>query len=400
MRLRRLAASAAMLLLAAPVLAAVQAPSARAAVATSATATPMPAPSPSPSPKTTASESATTKPSYPGEDVITVANPGSQFCVLYEECGVEIQASDSLGLALTFSASDLPQGLSIDSEGHIYGLPAAGDQGVTYEIFVSVTDIPAGGYATANMSFYLAISDTITVTSPGNQVTAWNTPVNLQIQARSSAGLPVAYSATGLPPGLYIGDTGLIGGTPTQAGSYPVTVTGTDLSGGSGSAAFVWKISPDTLSVTSAGNQSTEQGAPVMLQVQATSSDGLPLTFSASGLPPGLSIGSSTGLITGTVVTAGSYRVTVTVTDTSGASGPFTFSWTVDAVTVTSISTQSTGLGAPASLQVQAASSAGLPLTYSANGLPPGLSIGNSTGLISGTPTTVGSYTVSVTATG
>jgi hypothetical protein len=54
-------------------------------------------------------------------------------------------------------------------------------------------------------------------------------------------------------------------------------------------------------------------------------SGGAALTYSASGLPAGLSINSSTGLISGTPTTAGTYSVTVTATDTIGASGSTSF---------------------------------------------------------------------------
>ncbi|MEV6296813.1 putative Ig domain-containing protein [Streptomyces sp. NPDC051896] len=54
-----------------------------------------------------------------------------------------------------------------------------------------------------------------------------------------------------------------------------------------------------------------------------------PMTYSASGLPTGLSINSSTGLVSGTVSTAGTYQVTVTAKDSTGASGSASFTWTV-----------------------------------------------------------------------
>jgi chitodextrinase len=60
----------------------------------------------------------------------------------------------------------------------------------------------------------------------------------------------------------------------------------------------------------------------------ATDSSGASLTFTASGLPTGASI-SAAGLNTGTLSTAGSYNVTVTATDLSGASGNTSFTWTV-----------------------------------------------------------------------
>ncbi|MGV9564093.1 putative Ig domain-containing protein [Streptomyces sp. NPDC003480] len=85
----------------------------------------------------------------------------------------------------------------------------------------------------------------------------------------------------------------------------------------------------NTVTVTSPGSQSTTTGSSVSLQIHATDSAGAALTYSASGLPTGLSINSSTGLISGTASTAGTYQVTVTATDSTGASGSTSFTWTV-----------------------------------------------------------------------
>ncbi|WBO62902.1 putative Ig domain-containing protein [Streptomyces camelliae] len=85
----------------------------------------------------------------------------------------------------------------------------------------------------------------------------------------------------------------------------------------------------NTVTVTNPGSQSTTTGGSVSLQIKASDSGGASLTYSASGLPTGLSINSSTGLISGTASTAGTYQVTVTAKDSTGASGSTSFTWTV-----------------------------------------------------------------------
>ncbi|KUO13635.1 putative Ig domain-containing protein [Streptomyces sp. DSM 15324] len=85
----------------------------------------------------------------------------------------------------------------------------------------------------------------------------------------------------------------------------------------------------NTVTVTNPGSRSTTTGSAVSLQISATDSAGATLTYSASGLPAGLSIGSTTGKITGTASTAGTYQVTVTATDSTGAFGSASFTWTV-----------------------------------------------------------------------
>jgi Putative Ig domain len=78
------------------------------------------------------------------------------------------------------------------------------------------------------------------------------------------------------------------------------------------------------------GSTSTTVGsASVIVKLTATDPAGLALTYSASGLPPGLSIAASTGVITGIPTQVGVYNVTATVTNTAGLSASQTFTWTI-----------------------------------------------------------------------
>jgi hypothetical protein len=87
----------------------------------------------------------------------------------------------------------------------------------------------------------------------------------------------------------------------------------------------------DTVTVTNPGSQTSKVGTAVSLQIQASdSASGQTLTYSATGLPAGLSVNASTGLISGTPTATGSGSATVTAKDTTGASGSATFSWTVN----------------------------------------------------------------------
>src|SRR6202453_621364 len=157
------------------------------------------------------------------------------------------------------------------------------------------------------------------------------------------------------------------------------------------------------VSIFSPGTQTTPVGGTVYYQTQGEDTCTGTLTYKATGLPTGLSINSTTGAISGTASTAGTYTVTLTGTDSTGPTGSATFTWDVgtvgNTVTVTNPGSQTGTVGTAASLQIAATDSAsGQTLTYSATGLPAGLSISSSTGLISGTPTTAGSNSVTVTA--
>ncbi|WP_194924936.1 putative Ig domain-containing protein, partial [Catenulispora pinisilvae] len=180
---------------------------------------------------------------------------------------------------------------------------------------------------------------------------------------------------------------------PTGIGT-PNGVTGLS-TGGSGT---------ETVSVTNPGNQTSTQGTAIStLQISGTDSAGKSLTYSATGLPAGLSI-SSSGAITGTPTGTGSSSVTVTASSGT-ASGSTSFTWTVNAqggtetVSVTNPGNQTSTQGtAITKLQISATDSAGKSLTYSASGLPAGLSI-SSSGAVTGTPSAAGTSNVTVTAT-
>jgi hypothetical protein len=97
-----------------------------------------------------------------------------------------------------------------------------------------------------------------------------------------------------------------------------------------GTAAFANSATGNVVTITDPGTQDEEAGKPVYLALSGADSAGLALTYSATGLPSGLSIGASSGLITGTLGSSASTNtVTVTAQDSTGASGSVTFTMVV-----------------------------------------------------------------------
>ncbi len=279
-------------------------------------------------------------------NTVTVSSPGDQTTIAGTAVSLQIAAGDSAaGQALTYSATGLPAGLSNRSSGQITGLAVTG----TFNVTVTATD---GTGASGSATFTWTVNPgTVTVTSPGNQTTIAGTVVSLQLAASDTAATSAQFdwAATGLPAGLSISNSGLISGTPTTPGTYNVTVTtlGFSPADGYGTATFTWTVSAaNTVTVTNPGPQQTFTSPDPEASLQIMASDsaaGQTLTYSATGLPPEWSI-SPTGLISGLAITGtGTFNVTVTATDGTGASGSAAFTWTVSPPSVNGLAAGGSG---------------------------------------------------------
>ena len=163
--------------------------------------------------------------------------------------------------------------------------------------------------------------------TPGPQESIQGDALTLQL-ASSGGVAPVTWSVVGLPTGLTMTSGGRITGTPSAAGTYSVTVTVTDAVGAKGSVTFPWTVKKK-LTVTAPAAMTSTRGKAITPERLTATGGPPPYAWSATGLPPGLALGSASGIITGTPTTAGSYPVTVTVTDASDGAGTATFTWTV-----------------------------------------------------------------------
>jgi Putative Ig domain len=92
---------------------------------------------------------------------------------------------------------------------------------------------------------------------------------------------------------------------------------------------FGGQTNPDIVSLSNPGNQNTTAGWATDLQVKASDSASVPITYSAQGLPSGLAIDTNTGEITGAASSPGQSTVAVTAVDTTGSRQTVTFDWAV-----------------------------------------------------------------------
>src|SRR5438874_12592073 len=234
------------------------------------------------------------------------------------------------------------------------------------------------------------------ITSPSTATGQVGVAFSYQITADQAI---TTWGAAGLPAGLTVNTaTGLISGTPaagTDAGSpYSVTLTATNGNGTSNPATLTLTIKPPPPVITSPTTATGTVGVAFSYQITATNN---PTSYNATGLPAGLSVNTSTGLISGTPTTAGTYSVTISATNAGGTGSATLVITTNPAAPVIQPPFTATGtVGSNFSYTINATNN---PTSYNATGLPAGLTINTSTGKITGKPTTAGIYQVTISAT-
>jgi cyclophilin family peptidyl-prolyl cis-trans isomerase len=321
---------------------------------------------------------------------IGLANPGNQTDLEGDSVTLANTATNTGAGALTFSATGLPNGLIIDpATGTISGTIASGAH--TSSPFTT-TVTASDGTNTASQTFNWTVFPGVTITPVSNQTNKEGDTVSVPVSAKAANSTALSFSATNLPAGLTIDvATGLITGTISAgaATSSPFTTIITASEGTlSNSTTFTWTVNP-VVTINSINTQTNLEGDTPSVQVTATDANNTPLTFSATNLPPGLTIDATTGLISGSISNAASasspFSVIINATD-GIFSATRTFTWNVNpVVTISPIANRTNAEGDTVSLQVSATDARNQTLVYLASGLPTGLQIDGATGLISGT---------------
>ena len=193
----------------------------------------------------------------------------------------------------------------------------------------------------------------------------------------------------------------MLSGTPTATGTRNFTIRATDGNGAIGSRAYSVTIAA-AIVVNPATLPGGSVGSAYSRTISATGGTGTK-TFSVSAgtLPAGLSLNATTGVISGTPTSAGSSSFTIRATDSIGAIGTRAYTVTINAAITLSPTTLPNGTsGTPYSRTISATGGTGT-FTYSvsAGSLGGGLTLNASTGVISGTPTTVGARSFTIRAT-
>jgi len=264
--------------------------------------------------------------------------------------------------------------------------------------FISVTN--PGGIQSSSASFSIA--------APPINILSTNLPSGMVGTAYAASLLatggnpPYTWTATaGLPPGLTLNPNGNITGTPTASGSYTVSVRVTDSQSGAATRSFSLTITGLTITTASPLSPGTAS-LPYSLTLSATGGTP-PYTWAASpGIPPGLTINPSTGVIAGTPSTAGSFSFTVQVTDSKGQAATQNYTLTINPapLTITTVPPLFNGIVGTAYLQTFSASGGTPPYAWSiTSGNAGNLTLDPNSGALQGTPQTAGTFTFTVQVT-
>jgi hypothetical protein len=230
-----------------------------------------------------------------------------------------------------------------------------------------------------------------------------NTPYSQQLTRTGGAASGTwSVSFGALPTGLTLNPTtGLLSGTPTTSGNFSFSARFTDSNNCLGEKVYFFSII--TCQTITLGPEPLPRAAVnTLYSQQLTATGGTPAyTFSViGGTPPtGITL-SSSGLLSGTATTTTPANFTVRATDANGCTGTKTYTLIVCGPITVNPATALNGFVGTAYSQSFTQSGAGASPAWSSTGtLPPGLTLNPSTGLLSGTPTTVGAFSFTIRAT-
>jgi len=307
--------------------------------------------------------------------------------------------------ALTESGT-LPGGVTFADNGNgtatIAGTPAAGTGG-SYTITITATNAIGG----TTQGFTLVIDEAPAITSANSATFSVGTAGTFTVTTTGSPTPALTESGT-LPGGVTFADNGngkaTLAGTPATGtqGSYPITITASNGVGTAASQSFTLTVNVNvapTLFIPPA-YLTLNQGGSVTI---TTTGSPTPSITETGGLPAGLSFldnGDGTATLSGTPTVTGTTSLTITAAN--GVTPNATGTMTVVVGTVPAFTSADTATAAVGSAFNFTATTSGYPApSLAASGLPPGITFtdnGNGTGTLAGTPTTAGTYQVTLTA--
>jgi hypothetical protein len=317
-----------------------------------------------------------------------------------------LQASGGTpGYTWSITSGSLPTGLTLASTtGVISGTPtASGTSNFTVTVSDSGSPAQTKSAATSIVVGGTVLGITSSTLAAGTNAAAYSQTLQA---SGGTPGYTWSISAGSLPAGLTLAaSSGVISGTPTTNGTSNFTVTVSD-SGNPAqtkSAATSIVVAAKTLAVASSTLAAGTNGTPYSQTLLATGgTPGYTWSISAGSLPAGLTLASASGVISGTPTASGTSNFTVTVSDsgnpaqTKSAATSIVVGGTVLAITSSALASGTNGTAYSQTLQASGGTP-GYTWSISTGSLPAGLTLAASSGIISGTPTTIGTSNFTVT---
>lgn len=293
-----------------------------------------------------------------------------------------------------------PDGLTLNANtGELSGTPTVANQNASFRL--RVTD---GVNATAEKDFTLAISTAPAITANATLSEATLGLAYSQTVTISGGTAPQTWSKTSgtLPDGVTLNpSTGVLGGTPTVAGTFNFTIQVADANAATASKALSVVVN-NALAITKTSPVPAATAGIAYSQTITAVGGTLPLawTITSGALPAGLNLNTGNGLVSGTTTVSGTANFTVKVADANNASMTRAFAVTVnDAPAITTTALPEGTLSLAYSYQATAVGGT-LPRVWSlaTGSLPAGLTMSGA-GLFSGTPTAAGTVNLALRVT-
>jgi len=222
---------------------------------------------------------------------------------------------------VTYEVTDgtLPAGLTLSPGGLISGTSTAvGSPSFTVKGTAVSTNPSADGTRIDSKTFTLSVTEPL-VARVSTRAAEVGVRYAGSLSATGGQG-PYTWTASGLPAGLSLGDSGSITGTPSGAGSYPAQVTVTDANGNAKTTAVTYRVAPK-LAISTKSVRAARVGSAYRFKL-GTKGGVQPVRWSIArgALPAGLRLNAGKGTIAGTARAAGSARVTLRARDAAGGS--------------------------------------------------------------------------------
>ncbi len=233
--------------------------------------------------------------------------------------------------SFTVTSGALPAGLALNANGMLSGTPT-----VTGAFTFTVT-ATGFGTCTGAQTYTLTINcQTITVTAPATNTGTAGTAFSATFTQTGGIGATTFSTVSTLPSGFTLSSAGVLSGTTTQTGAFPISVKATDSNGCMGTASYTLTINPPPcagLVLNPASLPVGMKGNPYSVSFTAANANGaVSFARTAGALPPGLTLASN-GLLSGTPTQLGSFDFTITVTDAINCTASRSYTLVIDAQT-------------------------------------------------------------------